>query len=218
VSFLIRDFNKFCDEYKKYLKTCDDELYSICNKRKAINEKNISTKIMIVNGAYSAGLLRGTKESYVDITDHIINHKKEIKNILDFKKCPNPVTDYDKFLEVIIGRHYEFTLLLRKSVGKDSRSFVSKYMHFHNPYVPIYDGYVIKALTYKTFGVQLKKTKGLDLPIPRDEQYGDYCNRFYRLYRHLEKKGLSNLNVRTLDYYLWRIVKKSPVERAMTTK
>ena len=88
------------------------------------------------------------------------------------------------------------------TTGKTPRSFAAKYLHFHEPVVPIYDEYARITLT------GLVRWNGNALPFAKpagaDPEYYDFCVRFWRLYEACWKKGVA-ASVKTLDQYLWAV-------------
>ena len=83
--------------------------------------------------------------------------------------------------------------------NQSTRSFVSKYMHFHNPAVPIYDSVATAALRRV-----VRWHDGLavfDLPPDADEEFGWYVMRFFGLYEQVRSAGLRP-RVRHVDHYL----------------
>lgn len=106
-----------------------------------------------------------------------------------------------EMLKVILTEHGRFVNLLRPKLKRNQRvrSFVSKYLHFHNPSVPIYDSNVTKALTRlyrwnRSFEI-------FNLPLKADEDYGRYVLRFWQLYQDA-RKVRKVVSVKLLDYFL----------------
>ena len=84
--------------------------------------------------------------------------------------------------------------------NQSARSFVSKYLHFHNPIVPIYDS-VAAGFLPKFISV-----RGVLIPTAEhaDSTYSEYLYRFARLTESAASQG-TTVTVRSLDYYLlWK--------------
>ena len=84
----------------------------------------------------------------------------------------------------------------------NSRSFAAKYLHFHKPTVPIYDGFAAARL-WKLVPKQVDEA-ALASPTEADADYWDFCARFLRLDQACGKAGLS-VSVKGLDTYLWAV-------------
>ena len=109
-----------------------------------------------------------------------------------------------------LGIHGILVKLLR-SVTRDQndvRSFVSKYMHFHNPAVPLYD---VNSNTVLTSLVPWPSVRKNAIAITNaDPDYAKYANRFFSLYDAMRSAGWK-VNVRALDnYLLWKFEKGKP--------
>jgi hypothetical protein len=82
---------------------------------------------------------------------------------------------------------------------KSPRSFVSQYLHFHNPAVPIYDSYAkpsLKSLVPWDDGLNVFKASGAV-----DHEYDRYVKRFRRLCSMVQEKELI-VSVKRLSHYL----------------
>ncbi len=104
-------------------------------------------------------------------------------------------------LATIASVHHRFVDLLSKITRKEqsARSFVSKYLHFHNPAVPIYDGIAAQVLSK-----QVKQSTGLevfDAAHDADEEYAWYLMRFFHLYEAVRLAGFAT-SVKLVDHYV----------------
>jgi hypothetical protein len=86
--------------------------------------------------------------------------------------------------------------------GKAPRSFAAKYLHFHQPLVPIYDSYTLARLT------KLVRWDAQQIPFAQpsdaDADYWQFCVRFLRFFEACRQAGLS-VSVKNLDTYLWAV-------------
>lgn len=89
------------------------------------------------------------------------------------------------------------------SDGKAPRSFASKYLHFHNSAIPVYDSYALAGITrlVRWGAVPFACPPGGD-DVP--DGYWEFCVRFWRLYEACRKADLE-VSVKTLDTYLWSV-------------
>jgi hypothetical protein len=92
------------------------------------------------------------------------------------------------------------SMVVRKT--RTPRSFVSKYMHFHCPAVPIYDSWAVARV--RSLYHWKKSFRIFDPPKVADEEYCRYLMRFWQLYREA-RNVRPGATVRLLDYcLLWR--------------
>jgi len=84
-----------------------------------------------------------------------------------------------------------------RSRGVRLRSFVSKYLHFHNPIVPIYDSYA-----WDRIRMLIPNDARLDfLPNEGDPAYRRFLERYWSLHRELRRAGRKP-TARRIDSYL----------------
>jgi hypothetical protein len=132
----------------------DDVLRELCRRHPEHKDRRTTTaKVALIGRAYSAGLERRVtppkgQQAIVVIADYFERHGAEVDEILA------PLQPIDEPLSLqgmatIVGVHGRFTQLLVgvTTGGKSPRSFASKYLHFHNPAVPIYDSYALVGIT-----------------------------------------------------------------------
>ena len=131
-----------------------------------------------------------------DEIDHLL---AELANISE------PLTR--EAMRAIVAVHGRFTALLLGATtdGKSPRSFTAKYLHFHNPAVPIYDSYALASLTHHVHwdaaAIPFACPPGGD-----DAPNGNYefCVRFWRLHEACAGAGLK-VSAKSLDHYLWTV-------------
>ncbi len=200
-------YDAACDDYFRRWATFNDVLYAMCRKYPDHTEPgHINAKFGIIGRSFATGLERkmksrgGQGSTLADVGAFVWKHRKDVKGIFDgLAGVREPLTEPK--LATIIAAHGRLTRLLRKMTsGKQSlRSFVSKYMHFHCPAVPIYDTFAEKALRkavpwhddLMVFGTIRQA----------DPQYQWFCARFWHLYQQLRRRR-KGVNVRLVDVYL----------------
>ena len=187
----------------------DDVLYRLCRECPDHSERRgLTAKLALVSRAYSAGLERRVtppkgQQAITVIAEFVHAHHAEVDAIIQgLAVVEEPLTV--QTMQGIVNLHGRFTTLLRGVVtdGKAPRSFAAKYLHFHRPVVPIYDGYA-------AIGVgKLVRWDAKNLPFARpddgDPDYYEFCVRFWRLYDACRKAGLE-VTVKMLDNYLWAV-------------
>lgn len=187
----------------------DEVLYRVCAESPAHTERRaITAKLVLVGRAYSAGLERCVspppgQQAITVIADYVTAHCADVDAAMaPVLALTEPLACAD--VETIVAAHGALLEVLRgvTTTGKTPRSFAAKYLHFHNPAVPIYDEYARIRLT------KLVPWEGASLPFQRpqgvDPEYYDFCVRFWRLYEACWKKGVA-ASAKALDQYLWAV-------------
>ena len=76
-------------------------------------------------------------------------------------------------------------------------SFPAKYMHFHCPATPIFDG---MADTFIRKDCRIRKDEAIN-PQLFNSDYRDYVRRFYRLYAKL-REDCEDVTVKMVDHFI----------------
>jgi len=109
-----------------------------------------------------------------------------------------------RMLRSIAEVHGEIIQLLQPITRKARlpRTFVSKYLHFHFPAVPIYDSYAESSL--RSLVHWESALEAFEIPKKADDTYARYLMRFLSLYQEAKSRKL-RLTVKYLDHYLvWK--------------
>lgn len=217
----LQSYKDSCDKYKKEDWLIDQVLYELCSKNPGHNRRDvINAKVSIIGRTYATGIerqiLSDKKQqgsAMMKLQDCFYDYKEYIVPLLAPLKIISEPLNTDK-LEKIVKIHGKLTQLIRKitRVSKKTReklsprSFVSKYMHFHCPAVPIFDNYAKTALNRHDLMHEVKWfPKNTD---DTDETYVEYVKRFWCLYQHLNSR-IKNLSVKLVDYYLLESTRKT---------
>jgi hypothetical protein len=187
----------------------DAVLYGICADYPGHEDlAGVTAKFALVGRVYAAGLERRVTppkggQAIEVIGEYALGHGGHIDAILGGLDGISEPLDAEA-MGRIVERHGQLTGLLQgvATDGKAPRSFASKYLHFHRPFVPIYDDYARQKLSHV---VAWERTYlPFVLPDHGDRQYWDYCLRLFRLYEACLAAGL-RVTVKTLDAYLWAV-------------
>jgi len=186
----------------------DEVLYRLCTESPGhLDRRTVTAKLALVGRAYSAGLERcvtppkGTQAITI-IADFVHARGATIDAVM------KPVLSIEEpltiaLLEGIVAAHGAFLgILSGVTAGKMPRSFAAKYLHFHNPVVPIYDEYARAGLTHLVHWDS--KNLPFEPPEGADREYYKFCVRFWRLYRACSDASVA-ASVKTLDQYLWAV-------------
>ena len=190
----------------------DETLYRLCREHPRHDDARWATaKVALIGRAYSAGLERRVsppkgQQAITVIAGYFAKHGSEIDEILAGLSSVCEPLSADSMAR-IVQVHGRFVKLLVgvTTDGKSPRSFASKYLHFHNPAVPIYDSYALSGLTH----LVPWQAAAVPFACPADgdaipDGYHQFCVRFWRLLEACSAAGLS-ASVKSLDTYLWAV-------------
>jgi phage-related protein len=185
----------------------DDVLYDMCKAHPRHSKADVvNAKVGIIARAYATGIERkipsdGTQgSSLANLTSFVAKHGREVDVALaPLRRFAEPLSA--KSLKIIVEQHGRLVNMLRPLLRdqQSSRSFWSKYMHFHCPVVPVYDSYVARAIPS-----HIRWSSDLEVFTPDppfDDAYCWYAMRFFRLYG-LVKEVRPEFSVKDIDYYL----------------
>lgn len=188
-------------------KITDQNLYALCRKYPRHNDPSaVCAKLWIIGRTFATGIERkiATKHtqgsSMSQVADHFTKHGARIDSWFDELRVVSAPLDDEK-CGLIVSIHGRMVRLLRPITRKkqSTPSFVSKYMHFHNSVVPIYDGLALASLRgLMRWSDSMAVFK---MPSDADKEYGWYVMRFLALHRQLAESGLRP-TTRNVDYYL----------------
>jgi hypothetical protein len=167
---------------------------------------NVCGKLWLVSRSYASGIERlilskkTQGSSLSQLAELLIAHAgKADALIARLDGCRDPL-DVEQ-LATILDVHGRFVELIRPIVRSDKspRSFVSKYLHFHCPQVPVYDTFAENIL--KKHVRWRDPLICFDIPPGADEWYAWFVCRFWNLYQQAAALD-PDIRVKQLDYYL----------------
>lgn len=187
----------------------DQVLYGVCRDHPDhTSRRSVMTKSILIERAYAAGLQRLVPppeggQAVDRIGDCLYEYGADVDTIIaGLDDVHEPLTS--EGMRSVVCRHGELTRLLadRLTDGKSARSFVSKYLHFHRPVVPIYDDYCKRSLAH-----WVRRVAGavpVRAPDGADREYYSFCVSFWRLYDACRREGMG-FSVKDFDAFLWQV-------------
>jgi hypothetical protein len=205
--FSANDYESASQDYAESWETIDGVLYQLCRRYPMHTDRlPVTAKVIIIGRTYATGIERkvpttGTQGSSISqVVSCLVSHGKELDEWLNqLEHIEEPLSGSN--IEKILTVHGSILNLLRKLTirGQAARSFVSKYLHFHNPTVPIYDSIAANFLPKL---IRLRRDQ-IYTAVHADQEYATYISRFAKLYESASKTV--SVTVRLLDYYLiWK--------------
>jgi hypothetical protein len=201
-----------CVNYDDEWKATDDALYMLCQRHPYHQDRGgINAKLWIIGRAYATGIERmitskGTQGSSMEqLSAHLLVRGKDVDAILEgLRGVTEPLTT--DTLTKILDAHGRLVSIVQGTLhnGQTPRSFVSKYLHFHNPAVPILDSVAVK--TARKHCRPERNGPAVEIPTVSDKQYVDFILRFWPLYKEARHSGVI-VSVKLLDNYLLALAK-----------
>jgi len=204
-----RDYREAQKERAKIYSKGDQVLYEMCGKWP--NHENlgiIQAKVRTIGRVYATGLERKSKKDkskgiYETVSEILRKNgaliDREIKGLKKYGQLSKP--SYQK----ILFTHGNLVKLLRKETKSklNFRSFVSKYLHFHIPIVPIFDSQASNTINRPDWYPWKKFKKHALIPMSKkyDPVYYKFFNQFLLYFCDLEKVKL-HPSVRSADWFL----------------
>lgn len=211
---LITQIKKYFNDSKKYYHEhwsyLDSVLLDIYHKDSYPTKREVmASKITLLARVYGAGIDRHWKKKKGEfipdlITEYFYKNRHKIDSFVKrITSIGNQLTENN--LATIITIHSKFDSLLREETRKNKktddnnslRSFVSKYLHFHNPIVPIYDSRSKNALNHLCITADISFNECKDV----DQEYAKHCRLFYKVFSEIRKKD-KKATVKEVDNFL----------------
>ena len=182
----------------------DETLYRLCRENPENSSRpSVFAKVFIIGRSYETEIERQIKprgtqgRSIFQVAECLLGHGKKLDKWIG--SLSGDIESAD--LRAIVDVHGRILNLLEPVTRKlkSPRSFVSQYLHFHNPAVPIYNSYAelsLKSLVPWDDALNVFKAPGA-----ADREYDRYVKRFLRLCSIVHQKELI-VSVKRLDHYL----------------
>lgn len=207
MKFSLSKYKRACRDYQSNWKARDDALRALCKKYPNHKYRHGSNaKLWIIARSYATGVERriesaGTQGSAIEqLSDHFWKNRVSVDKIIrSLHSVREPLTDTK--LAQIADAHGRLVRIVQRILKRKEhpRSFVSKYLHFHNPAVPIFDSVVVKGM--RKLYPRRREDGSIAASKVQDKDYRSFLMRFSLLYREVRRQGATP-SVRFCDYYL----------------
>ncbi len=203
---LVAAYQASLDDYRRNWAVTDRCLRELCDRNPShTNRAAVNAKLLVIGRAFATGIERkiasdGTQGNALgQIASFLTQHASVVDGLIEQIPAKSEQFSPSAALSVI-EVHGRFTSLMRGLTrsGQAPRSFVSKYLHFHRPLVPIYDSFAAKTISRLAGrapgGTGYKSREA-------DPAFCDYVAKFERLMGRLRQVG-ERPTVRELDYFV----------------
>jgi hypothetical protein len=182
-----------------------------------LDKGGINAKLWIIGRTYATGIERqinseGTQGSSMEqLLEHFWDHRAEVDEVLASLQTVSEPLTLENLTKILVAHGQLVRLIVEGPLreAETPRSFVSKYLHFHNPAVPIFDNVAARAAT-KCYRRE-RNGSAILIPPGADKQYADFLERFWRLFQEAiqeAKYTREKVSVKLLDNYLMALAKE----------
>lgn len=206
----LSELEQHCKEYEAQFSAVDDELYRLFRAHSGHSDpRSVYVKVTFLNRVYMTGLERAASspDPCERIATLLVSRETEIDSRIDALGAISILSPESLAQVAQIHGWLAREVLGNAGVGQPV-SFVSKYLHFHAPVVPIYDSRVCTALgryIRARFGKQFVATASCLPKLPQQLQdYRWLCARFVPLWEDVYESR-PGTSVKQLDYHLWQL-------------
>ena len=145
MSFSLAKYKRACADYAANWEAVEIALYDLCKRHPDHQDQGgINAKLWIIGRAYATGIERKISSqgfqgsSMTQLGKHFWRNRHRVDKALQILRGVNQPLTPEK-LTKILDAHGRLVRIIQGALrkGQTPRSFVSKYLHFHNPAVPI---------------------------------------------------------------------------------
>jgi hypothetical protein len=193
--------------YEAGWKPVDNELYDLCGRRSSQADfADVYTKVAIIGRVYEAGVARawrGEGDPETEVTRVLIEHADLVQNGL--QRLKNRSFDRQTAAEIVELHGHVARAISHRSGDVFLPSFVSKYLHFHCPIVPIYDSRAQEAIGDLVDWELIGPIRKMLAELPEwARAYRNFVAAFVILYERARTQTSLKPTVKELDYMLWQ--------------
>jgi hypothetical protein len=202
-----KDYRDAQKERGKLYSRIDRILYEMCKKwPEHSNLGEIQAKVTIIGRTYATGIERkgnrDKKKGLLETVSKILYKKRRIidRNI----RLPRRYKRLTQNAQIqILASHGRIASILKNGTKSkiNFRSFVSKYLHFHAPIVPIFDSRAVKMMNAWYPWKECRKHTTIQGKRSYDKAYLKFFLQFILYMSDLKDLGL-NPSIRDADYFL----------------
>lgn len=199
-------YKQYLRNYAQMSRKLNGVLYDMCERMPShTDEGAIWAKVWIIGRSYASGIERHAADGLGPIVGALRGSAKWLDPCLRRLVRMDSVPTHQRLPQIALlhGRLAE-ELGNHTRNGNQVRSFVSKYMHFHAPVVPIYDSVVnveLRARDWYPWSRALSKAHST--PDGVDEAYWQHCVRIALVADDWRSEGLEP-TARNIDTYVYQ--------------
>ena len=202
MSFSQREYEAAARTYRENWEATDAILYGMCRQYPDHRTRTgVNAKLLIIGRSYASGIERQIRSdrrqssSINQLADHFWKNRMKVDAVLlELRDVREPLNI--EHLCRILSAHGRLLRLVEKVARPDRtpRSFVSKYLHFHCPAVPIIDSFSVVGLKR----LYPRMSNLTVLAGTGDEHYRRFLRVFWLLYEDAQASG-AKITVKQLD-------------------
>lgn len=197
-------------DYETTWKPVDSELYDLCRRRPHHDDfADVYTKVAIVGRVYEAGVpraWRGGGDPESELTRVLIEQADLIQSGL--QSLGGRLFNRQAAGKIVELHGDVIRAISHRSGNAFLASFVSKYLHFHSPVVPIFDSYaqatVGNLVDWKLVDPIRKALPALPALPERGRAYRNFVAAFVVLCERAYAETTLKPTVKELDHLLWQ--------------
>lgn len=193
--------------YKASWKPVDSELYDLCARRPGHQDlADAYTKVAIIGRVYAAGLARswhGAGNPEAEVARVLTEQADLIRTGL--QQLEGRRLDRQAAAEIFELHGHIARAISHRSGNAFLASFVSKYLHFHCPIVPIYDSNAQAAIGQYVNQAAVAPIRKAMIQLPeRARAYRSFTAAFVVLHERAYAETPLKPSVKELDHLLWQ--------------
>ena len=196
-------YESICHEYREKWETWDEILYDVCRRFYHHGEiSGMAAKLGMVGNADPSRFVGKAGRELSEVVDFFYVHRLEMDKIFKPLAGLKEPLNAEK-LKKIVSLEGQLVSLIH-SLSPDPyavHSFASKYLHFHNPLVPIYGSRSEQVVMNKEWFPASIKLEDFPLAKPGDKIYRDFCQRYLAIYQSF-RGMIPGINAKQIDYCL----------------
>jgi hypothetical protein len=197
------------EAYGRGWRTVDEELYTLCRRRSRPTDfADVYAKVAMIGRVYSAGVTRSWKaggDAEMGVARVLVSAELAASLNDGLQRLGGRPFDRQTAAEIVELHGHVTRAISEHSGGVFLTSFVSKYLHFHCPTVPIYDSNAqaaIKKFVDRTKVDAIRKElRALHGSV---WAYRNFVAAFLTLCERIHRESESSPTVKEIDCMLWQ--------------